>query len=182
MGLTEQELKDILHYDPETGIFRWTIDTGPVKEGTVAGTQKKKDGYISICINYKEYGAHQLAFLYMTGKFCDKLIDHRDRIKFNNKWNNLIETDYYRNAQNASIRDDNSSGITGVHFSKQFQKWVAQISKKGKRKHLGIYKDFANAVCARFAGEQCLGWYTGTDISKANEYVNTNIRREYYGI
>lgn len=173
--LTAKELKEILHYNPETGLLtRLTVSTrGGI--GSVAGTQKKKNGYISICINNKEYGAHQLAVLYMTGKFSTKLIDHKDRIKYNNKWDNLIEVNYSENGQNSKLRIDNRSGITGVHFSKRMKKWVAQISKKGKRKYLGDYKSFDNAVCARLAGEQCLNWYTGLFKSEANQYVRNNI-------
>jgi len=46
--ITQQELKELLHYNPETGIFTWKVSTARrVSSGDVAGT-KRKDGYIQI--------------------------------------------------------------------------------------------------------------------------------------
>lgn len=178
--LTVEELKKKLHYNPHTGIFtnigKWN---GRKQNGSMAGTQKKKNGYISICVNYKEYGAHQLAWLYMTGEFCKTIIDHKDRIKYNNKWENLIQSDYHLNAQNSKKRTDNKSGVTGVHFKTRLKKWFVDIQINGIRKYLGIYKSFDNAVCARLAGEQCLNWNSGIKGSSADKYVKNNITRRY---
>jgi len=54
-------LKHILSYDPETGVFCWLQPRPRIKVGGIAGSLKKKTGYVSIEIDGKEYAAHRLA-------------------------------------------------------------------------------------------------------------------------
>ena len=51
-------------------------------------------------------------------------------------------------------RKNNSSGVTGVHWQRDRQCWVATIHIKGKCKYLGCYKDFDEAAAARKAAEE----------------------------
>ena len=53
-----------------------------------------------------------------------------------------------------TIRSNNSSGVTGVHWVKKEQRWAASIGFKGKRYHLGLFERFSDAVEARKEAEQ----------------------------
>jgi len=90
--LTQAKLRDILWYDPETGVFIWLR---PPKHnskllGKPAGNTRP-DGYTTIRINGEAYYAHRLAFLYMTGQWPEPETDHIDRNPFNDRWSNLRE-------------------------------------------------------------------------------------------
>ena len=157
-NFSSDELKRIVNYDPETGIFIRKIQSGPnVKVGDVAGTLHKS-GYINICILGKYYKAHRLAWLYMTGEWPKDQIDHIDGNPSNNKWKNLREADWYLNSTNRRKRSDNTSGITGVCFRKNSKTWRVRISVNKERKCIGYFKDFNAAVEARKEAEKEYGY------------------------
>ena len=89
--LTQERLKELLHYDPETGYFTWKISpNNAVKVGSVAGTSM--NNYIRIIIDHKAYLAHRLAFLYMEGYFPEHEVDHINRIRDDNRSTSCITT------------------------------------------------------------------------------------------
>lgn len=85
--LSTKRLREILSYDAFTGVFTWRISRGRVRAGAVAGRQHNA-GYHEIRIDGTLYGAHILAFAYITGRW-PKRIDHRDGVKSNNRFDNL---------------------------------------------------------------------------------------------
>ena len=88
--LTQEYLKSILDYDLDTGIFTWKINKAKrTKIGDIAGWSY--NGYREIEINDKKYKAHRLAWLYVYGEMPNKLIDHIDGNRSNNKISNLRE-------------------------------------------------------------------------------------------
>jgi hypothetical protein len=128
--ITQQELKEVLHYDPNTGIFTRLTRKGGQKIGSVAG-HKRPDGYTQIKIDGKRYLAHRLAWLYMTGNWPSEFIDHIDRNPSNNRFDNLRESTNQENQQNTNCK--------GYSWNKRHQKWMAQIRVNGKQKNLGYY-------------------------------------------
>lgn len=140
--ITQDELKKQLHYDSETGVFTWLISNSPrVKIGDIAGFfDKYKYGYIFIRINKKLYRAHRLAFLYMEGKFPPKDVDHIDRVRHNNIWNNLRKATRLENMQNISLSSRNTSGYLGVSFDKKRNKFISQIKINGNIKYIGRFE------------------------------------------
>lgn len=110
------------------------------------------------------------------GYWPENDIDHKDKIKHHNCIRNLRETSRQCNMRNMGNRKDNTSGVKGIHWDKLNKKWKTQISINRKRKTLGYYKDFDNAVCARLAGEQCVGWEGCDSNSPAYQYVKENIQ------
>lgn len=87
--LTQKYLKEILYYNPFTGIFIWKrYRSRFVKPGDIAGT-KVKYGYIHIGIDGKIYKAHHLAWLYIHGYFPENQIRHINHIKDDNRIENL---------------------------------------------------------------------------------------------
>lgn len=156
--LTQSYLKKILKYNPDTGIFVWRINSAKnIKANDIAGTTSH--GYIVIQINNKPYGAHRLAWFYMTGKWPKAQIDHGDHVRSNNKWPNLDEATCQENGKNQSIRKTNTSKITGVYFNKRNKIWVAQININKKPVGLGGFKDKFEAICCRKSAERRHGYH-----------------------
>jgi len=147
--LTQKYLKEILEYNPNTGIFRWKVSRGGTKKGTVAGN--KTNGYIAIQINYIAYKAHRLAFLYMNGKFPIDEVDHKNRIRDDNTWDNIIDSTHWENQQNKDT--SSKSGIVGVTWEERSQRWISKITVSGKRIFLGQFKDLEDAHIARIEAE-----------------------------
>ena len=138
-NITAIELRKLLTYDPHTGLFHniGNRNNNGALAGMVAGTTTAY-GYISIIINKKHYFAHRLAWLYMTGEWPSDLIDHKNRIRSDNRFDNLRIASNSMNMQNAvEPRKNNSSGFLGViPHGKAFR---AQIMIGGKTKSLGTY-------------------------------------------
>ena len=171
--LTQKRLKEVLHYDPITGIFINRINRSNVKVGSIAG-YVQPDDYRYIRIDCKGYKASRLAWLYMEGYFPEHEVDHRDRIKHNDRWKNLRHLTHSCNVKNASIKSNNKSGVTGVHWNKHNQKWTTYISITGKSKYLGSFIDFIDAVKARYQAEVKYGWFECNDKTSAYLYLKDN--------
>ena len=156
--LTQSYLKEILSYDPETGIFIWLVsNSNRVRIGSEAGAYSQ--GYCRISVNGKIYSAHRLAFLYMTGEFPVDHVDHIDHDRRNNKWSNLRTVTYKENSKNRSIYKRNKSGFTGVCWHKASAKWRVRIKIDGKDRHLGYFTDKKLAIAARSAANIEFGYH-----------------------
>ena len=131
--ITQSELKELLEYNPDTGVFTWIK-----RNGNVAGT-KNNAGYVCIRINKKIYKAHRLAYLYMTGKFPENFIDHINHIKDDNRWVNLRDATDSQNGANRAKCKNNTSGYKGVSWNKRDKKWESKIKYMSKTIHLGKY-------------------------------------------
>jgi hypothetical protein len=171
--LTQKRLKEVLKYYPSLGIFRWRTTGSGRKKDENAGC-KDSHGYIRIRIDGKLYGANRLVWLYVHGYFPEHGIDHIDRNRSNNKIKNLREVTQQCNMRNIGNRIDNASGVKGVHWNKSRNKWMAQICINEKRKYLGIYKKFSEAVMARYKKEKELNWKGCDSSSPAYLYLKNN--------
>jgi len=131
--IKQQELKDALHYCPETGIFTWRVDAGTKKlSGKKAGCVHAT-GYIVIKINGKLYSAHRLAFLYMSGEWPVDIVDHINGNGADNRWENLRQANKMQNACNSPLSSRNTSGVKGVCWNSGARKWQAQVEYCGAR-------------------------------------------------
>lgn len=141
-------LKALLRYDPKTGSFRWLVSPRyNVLVGQVAGHVRASYGYRVIGIQGNLYRAHRLAFLYMTGSWPLRDIDHIDGNKDNNKWANLRDADQRINQGNRKRANANSgSGLLGVGRWRVY--WRARITVNRKEVHLGYFKNKHKAYAA----------------------------------
>lgn len=169
MEVTQEVVKDVLHYDPLTGLFTWKEDR-PLKYfesewrqkiwktkhgGKIAGysAKDKRNYYLNIKIFSVRYYAHRLAWLawlYMTGAWPVDGIDHLDGDGLNNKWENLREVDNKKNCWNQRKRGNNKSGVTGVYYDNTHGVWIASASNK----YLGRFTDKEDAVNCRIMWEK----------------------------
>ena len=77
--LTFSDLNDLLTYDPISGVLTWKISRGRAKAGAVVGTLDS-DGYLIFQAKGLNLKVHRVAFLLMTGKWPEGLIDHKNRV------------------------------------------------------------------------------------------------------
>jgi hypothetical protein len=146
--ITQAELKELLHYDPLTGVFTNACQRGTRgASGAVTGSVDRK-GYVLIRVKSKSYFAHRLAWLYTHGVFLVADTDHIDRCPTNNRIANLRPATRSENCQNTKIHKDNTSGYKGVGWHKQQAKWQAQIMINGKRSRIGLFTNLADAAAA----------------------------------
>ncbi len=153
--LTHEQLRDLLAYEPETGLFRWRVDRGAAwhgkilnaRAGDIAGTETER-GYRAIRIDGRNYYAHRLAWLYMTGEWPKKQIDHVNANRDDNRWENLRAATSRENNWNSSKQKNNTTGFKGVYLDKRVNRYVAQIMHSGKRKHLGMFSSAEKAHAA----------------------------------
>jgi hypothetical protein len=135
--VTRARLRALLHYDDETGEFRWLNRmNGRVRAGDIAGTLAD-NGYRLITINGRQCRAHHLAWLYMTGAWCALVIDHRDGDPANNSWSNLRRATLSQSNANRRVPRNNACGLKGV--SRNWSRWRATIHKNRRKYHLGNF-------------------------------------------
>ena len=150
----------------KSGLFTWKIaSSARVEIGSIAGTKVK--GYIHIKINKKIYKAHRLAWLYVHGEYPNHHIDHKNHKKDDNRFKNLRDITHQENMKNTSKRKSNTSGVVGVSWNKQRNKWCASIRVDGKNTHLGYFANKKDAVRTRKDAEVQHGYHKNHGKGKA---------------
>lgn len=136
--LTQERLKELLRYLPESGRFVWRAK--PRRRDSEPGTVNK-DGYLDITIDKKKYPAHRLAWFYMTGAWPAVLIDHWNRKRLDNSWENLREATVLENNRNKEYHEKAGVRVVGNRF-------YARLNVEGRMKHIGSYGTFEEAKAA----------------------------------
>lgn len=146
--LTKEYILEHLSYDRETGLFFWRRDPkNQNRSGMVAGWSCER-GYVRIEILGAVFRAHRIAFFLENGYF-PKFVDHINRVKNDNRPENLRDAKSKGNARNKGKNRMNTSGYKGVGFDKDSGKWRARIvGPDGKRKCLGRYSSKLEASLA----------------------------------
>jgi HNH endonuclease/AP2 domain len=148
--VTAERLRELLAYDPETGLFTWrAASSNRVKVGAVAGYTLPL-GYRDIHVDGRSYRAHRLAFLFMTGTHPVSEIDHIDGRPGNNRWTNLRAASRAQNLWNTGKRSTNTSGFKGVHLHRPSGKWRSRIRVGGVERHIGTFET-AEAAARTYA-------------------------------
>lgn len=170
--ITQELVKELLHYDPETGIFTHRVrdrkhfsSDGMHRHwndrfsGENAANIKSESGYCFISIFNKSYRAHRVAWLYVNGHLPSNQIDHINGVRSDNRISNLRCVTNADNGKNQKRRSTNTSGVTGVWKSKQKGKYVAEILVNGKKHHLGTFDLLEDAARARKEAERKFGFH-----------------------
>jgi hypothetical protein len=157
--LTAERLRELLHYDQETGIFTWTQRPSEMARkcapGAVAGSVCKVHGYVYIGIDWVKHPAHRLAWLYVRGEWPQFDIDHIDGDRANNRIGNLRDVSRSVNLQNArKARSDSQSGLLGALRNRN--RWMSRIKANGRMIHLGSFDTPEEAHAAYLAAKRKL--------------------------
>lgn len=118
----------------------WKIFEG-LFPGTPAGCVKS-DGYLAVVLNKKTIRSHRIIFSMSNGVDpLDKIIDHINGNKLDNRPENLRIATVNENAQNrCTIQKNNTSGELGVTWNRKCSKWQVALKHNGKCIYLGVFK------------------------------------------
>jgi hypothetical protein len=137
--ISQDRLKELLHYDPVTGHFTWKVRTSNrIRIGDRGGSLKECGRYRQIKVLGVVYLEHRLAWFYMTGELPD-YVDHDNTDGTDNRWDNLRKCTQTQNMANTNLKSFNKTGYKGVFCLEPGKKWKASIKLNGKTKHLGIF-------------------------------------------
>lgn len=150
MKPTQDRLKELFLYCPETGILSRRVRRGPVAAGRLAGSMNG-DGYLQVMVDGRIYLVHHVVWAYETGKWPRDQIDHINRSRADNRVVNLREVSAADNMKNRNRQRNNTSGVIGVNFGNG--KWRAEINADGKRHYLGSFADKRRAAAVRAEAE-----------------------------
>lgn len=147
--LTASELKEIFHYDPETGEWFRFVNRG--RKSNIGPYSTKPHGRLGYCffgVNMRLYAAHRLAWLYVYGEWPKADIDHINGVKTDNRIANLRESNALENNQNRiPCKSKNRTGAAGVTAmpSGRFQ---AKIKANKQHVYLGTFDTIEDAESA----------------------------------
>ena len=168
--ITYEELHRLFHYDPDTGLLVRKVRLNNSKAGTVVGSMDGH-GYLCTQINGKHHKIHRIVYCMHHGYFPENEIDHINRIRHDNRIENLREVSRSCNLRNSKLASDNKSGIKGINWNKRDKRWKAEISVNKKKIYLGYFKNFDSAVVARYIAELKYSWNHCEQDSPAYQYL-----------
>lgn len=153
-NITVEFVRNTLDYNPATGELSWMANKGTAVKGQLAGYIK--NGYRRIRLCSRDYFAHRLVWMHVTGEWpkCD--VDHKDRDKLNNRIENLREVTPLENMANQSFSKANKTGYRGV-YQRPNGDYYAAIGFEGSLIQLGTYDDPEWASFAYRAGREIFG-------------------------
>lgn len=154
--ISQEDLKKLIHYEPETGVFTWRRrHTNAIKPNLVAGGRHSR-GYWTVRIMNKQVLAHRLAWFYVHGVWPEAEIDHKNRNRADNRLCNLREATNKQNSKNTGTRANSTTAVTGVHLYKgegRVKRYWAYITVDCRRKSLGYFYTLEGAKEARREAE-----------------------------
>lgn len=170
---SQEVLRQLLDYDPETGVLRWK-ERGPEWFANIGGktaehhrkrwntcfagrealSHVNEQGYRQGHILGRLYRAHRVIWKVAHGVDADE-IDHMNGDRSDNRLRNLRNVPRVGNMRNRSRNANNKTGVTGVCRHKVTGKWAAKVGNA----QLGTFDTFEEAVAARKAAERNLGYH-----------------------
>jgi hypothetical protein len=145
IDITIEELKSLVSYDPLTGEFTTLVRRSfRTWVGKRTGTTMC-NGYIKITLGYRQYLAHRLAWFYTHGEWPQCELDHKNLIVSDNRIENLRCATDGQNKYNRKKSKLNTSGIKGVQWSKQRNRWQAVLRQNNKCIHCGFFHNIEDA-------------------------------------
>lgn len=131
--LTKDQLQELFEY--RDGDLYWK----PSKAGTIDG-----GGYYQTGIQGRYFKNHRLIFLMHHGYLPD-LIDHIDGNKLNNKIENLRAATRSQNSFNSMRSKHSKTGVKGVTWRIDIQKYRARVYANKKTIELGTFDKLEDA-------------------------------------
>jgi hypothetical protein len=138
--ITQSEIRKLFDYLPNGTLIHKTTRRGGKQKGSVAGSPHNA-GYLQITIDGNKYLIHRLVWLWHFGKF-PKQLDHINRIRSDNRIENLRECSYSQNHGNRSLQSNNTSGAKGVFLDKRDNVWMVSVAGE----YIGRFKSKSDAI------------------------------------
>ncbi len=168
---TQEYLQECFTYDPETGLLYWK--NRPLKHfksewaaivwnkkypGKIALNGLDKDGYRRGELCGHNVRAHRIIYKLVTGKEPN-IICHENGSTEDNRIDKISSGTISMNNKDKAKHITNTSGITGVRWREEKNRWFAEIGIDGKKKHLGCFRTKEEAIAARKAAEIEYGYH-----------------------
>jgi hypothetical protein len=155
--LTAKRLREVLRYDQLTGEFTALL-ASPRRPAGAKVRRINKDGYLCAAIDGRTYAAHRLAWLYVYGAWPDDILDHKNRVRTDNRIDNLRQATRSINVQNSTVPATKKtiSGLQGVCRRPNRYKsrpWIARIIVDGQWIRLGYFTAREDAYAAYLAAK-----------------------------
>tara|TARA_R110000796_G_scaffold95459_2_gene200665 strand:- start:9387 stop:9962 length:576 start_codon:yes stop_codon:yes gene_type:complete len=184
MSIPIEIARELLDYDPETGVFTWRhreakwCKTKAAHASCVTRFEGKRAGTLSVdpkngyqhriirLLGFRDY-EHRLAWRWMSNDPLPPQIDHKNRDATDNRWCNLRASDNGANGKNHSMHRNNTSGATGVTWDKCRNKWRSRCRLHRKWYHLGRFSNFEDAKRAVSEFRKENGFDPGHGLEKA---------------
>ena len=153
MLLTHARLLEVLHYDPETGVFRWrTTLSNRARRGAEAGSAAK---YRRITVDGEIYRAARLAWFYVHAAWPVGDVDHINGVKTDDRLRNLRDVSRRVNNENQRVAKRSSgTGLLGASLCQCTGRYVARITTEGRSRNLGRFDTPEEAHAAYIAAKR----------------------------
>lgn len=161
----------------EHGVLWWIKQGGHNRKVNRPVGTPDSNGYLRVNIGGTIYRNHVIVFCLCHGRWPhgDKVIDHIDGNKTNNRKENLRELSLQENALHKHILNGrNKSGYHGVSWCKHYEKWVAKITYKGKIKQRYFYSK-EEAIAMRLKWESELDFTSPVTTKYDNQAINLHL-------
>jgi hypothetical protein len=157
--LTLAEVREQIDYDPVTGVLTWKIAKPRIRPGRRAGSQRTGPKlYRSITVCKFTLAEHVFIWFWMTGKWpkAGYTIDHKNRIQYDNRWENLREATLSEQQRNTDRYGPNR-GIQ-VRVGKGGTKYRVRMRPRDNPRNIGTFNTLEEAREAfRSAAKEAYG-------------------------
>ena len=173
--INQKLVKELIDYHPDTGEIFWRVRDrrhfqndgehrywnkrwAGMPAGYIQHNKILNQKYVVMPVLRTRQRAHRMIWLWVHGELPDD-IDHINGCSTDNRILNLRSVDRTTNLRNRARFKNNTSGVTGVVWTRRNNKWRAQIRVNTKQKCLGYHADKFEAICARKSAEIRYGFH-----------------------
>ena len=137
---------ETFHY--QNGVLYWKKPGQKRVVGAMAG-HIRPDGYFRVRFAGKSHQRSRIVWLMHHGYMTDLEIDHINRVRNDDRIENLREANHFENTQNRGLAKNSTTGHTGVYYNKRDKTWFARVFMDGEHLHVGCFKNKEDAIAAR---------------------------------
>lgn len=141
--MDQNRLRELVIYDPETGVFTTRLGSHQRPAGAVIGISNGQ-GRLLLFLDGRKYYAHRMAWLYTHG-WCPTIIDHADGDPLNNRLENLRQASRSQNRANSGANRGRTLPKGVYRSGSRFQ---AQVRVRGRLIALGSFSTATEASSA----------------------------------
>lgn len=175
--LTQKRVRELFDYDETTGdLIKKVATRGPNgKVGSIIRT-KDSNGYYQVMVDGWVEMVHRVVWIWWYGKLPKYSIDHINYQKCDNRISNLRDIPHFNNVRSRPPNYMNKTGVSGVRWVEEEGKYQVCIGNPSTGNLCTFFrtKDIAEAVCFRYALEQCMDYHINDWDSSAFNYLVDN--------
>ena len=156
------ELRKLIAYNPRTGQFWYRERPDDQRFNTRCAerpaARMNVQGYRYVAIMGVKYRAARVAYALVMGEWPKGLVDHRNRKRADDRWENIRPATFVQNSWNRRAKTGSSSAFKGVSLRKDRGKYTASAKgPDGRMQNLGLFPDEIAAAEAydRFVLKHC---------------------------